>query len=434
MQLDERRAQNTVKTPTQLAVAISAWLLFGLVLSAPAWGSELPEGNPAEQVAAIRAQLEAARSDYIRKVEKASTTAERDQLAKEVPQPEPYANSMLRVAGQHPNDPAALDALLWVISNTGSGTNDSPNAKAKAILVENYADNERLTPLAVALSWPASAADEDALRQLLVRSNTKQVRAAATYALALQLIAQADMIDLHQVRLEAAASNEAKRQIKESLDKDFNRETANRLRTRKSKTLTDEAEQLLGSIVLIKQYAASEWPLEGRTIPLEELANRNLNAVRNLIPGKLAPATEGRDIAGREVSLTDYRGKVVLLIFSGHWCGPCRTLYPLENKLSRDYATRPFTILGVNSDKSRDLVRKVVETEKMTWPIIWEGSTRGPMATQWNVNGWPLVVLIDHLGIIRYKFPGAPESTILTPLVDRLIREAETAGKGKSNS
>jgi thiol-disulfide isomerase/thioredoxin len=429
MQLNEWRAGNIVKTTTHhLAVTFSVWLLCGLILGAPAFGSELPDGNPAEQVAAIRARLEAARAEYIRKVEKASTTAERDQLAKEVPRSEPYANLMLRVAEQHPNDPAALDALLWVVGN--SETRGSANVTARAILVENYADNDRLTPFAVALSWWANAADEDALRQLLARNSTNQVRAAATYALALQLIAQAEEIHQHQVRLETAPSEEAKRQIKESLDQDFDRATANRLRNRKSKTLTDEAEQLLGSIVSHQPYASSEWPHEGTTIPLGELANRNLNAVRNLLPGKLAPATEGMDITGRKVSLADYRGKVILLIFSGHWCAPCRALYPLENKLSRDYATRPFTILGVNSDKSSDVVKKVIETEKMTWPVIWEGGTQGPMAKKWSVRGWPLVVLIDHLGIIRYKFRGAPGPTILTPLVDRLVGDAETSGKG----
>jgi peroxiredoxin len=246
------------------------------------------------------------------------------------------------------------------------------------------------------------------------------------FALALQLIGQAEMIDWHQMRLDVATSDEAKRQIKESLDKDFGSETADRLRNRKSKIITNEAEQLLGNIVSNRQYAAVGWPVDGKMVPLRELAHRNLDGLRNLIPGKLAPATEGMDIEGKGISLADYRGKVVLLIFSGHWCAACRTLYAVEHKLSQNYAAKSFTILGVNSDKTRDVVKKVIATEKMTWPIIWDGgSTRGPLATKWNVKGWPLVVLIDRAGIIRYKFDGAPEAAVLTSLVDRLIDEGE---------
>lgn len=402
------------------------WLFFGLT---PTLGAESSKASPAEQVAAIRAQLEAARADYLRKLEKASTTEERNQLMKEVPEPGPFAERMLRVAEENPSDPAALDALLWVVSN---GAKDSVKASAKAILVKNYTDSEKLIPLAVALSWSVNAADEDQLRQLLSHSKAESVRGAAMFGLALQLISQADMIDWHQLRLDAAADDATRRQIGESFDKDFGRETADRLRNRKSKIITDEAEQLLSNIVSNEQYSAVGWPVDGRTVPLKELAERNLDAVRNLVPGKPAPATDGLDIEGGKLSLADYRGKVVLLIFSGHWCAPCRGLYPVEHNLATKYATRPFTILGINSDQRRDLVKKVIETEKMTWPIIWdEGSTHGPMATRWNVKGWPLVVLIDHQGMIRYKFRGAPEAAVLTSLVDRLVEETETARSSK---
>ena len=144
------------------------------------------------------------------------------------------------------------------------------------------------------------------------------------------------------------------------------------------------------------------------------------------VPGKPAPNTEGTDIDGKKWSLSECRGKVVLLTFFGHWCAPCRGLYPVEQALSVEYANRPFTLFSINSDKQRDLLRKVVNAEKITWPVIWDGGgTQGPLATQWNVKGWPLVVLIDHQGRIRYKFRGAPEAAVLTSLVKRLVDEAE---------
>lgn len=407
------------------AFVTSLWLLVGL---AAASATEMPAGSPTEQVAAIRAELESARASYVRKLEKAATTEERNRLMKEVPPSELFGERMLEVVKANPTDPAAVDALLWVVGNTPYGAKDSVNAKAKAMLIQGHADSEKLIPLAVALSWPASAADEDALRQLLARSQVDPVHGAATYALALQLLAQAEMTDVQQLRLETAADEAAKELIQKSFNKDLGPETAERLRSRSSKILTDEAERRLDEIVANEGYSRVEWPVDGRPVPLSELAQRNLYALRNLIPGKPAPATEGTDIDGKKFSLSDYRGKVVLLTFFGHWCAPCRGLYPVEHRLAVEYAKRPFTLFGVNSDKQRDLLRKVIETEKMTWPVAWDGgSIHGPLATQWNVKGWPLVVLIDHQGVIRYKFRGAPEAAVLTSLVERLVTEVEAA-------
>jgi hypothetical protein len=75
-----------------LVAVTSIGLFFGLT---PTLGDEPSKGSPAEQVAAIRAQLDSARADYVRKLQKASTTDERNQLMKEVPNSEPFAEQML---------------------------------------------------------------------------------------------------------------------------------------------------------------------------------------------------------------------------------------------------------------------------------------------------------------------------------------------------
>ncbi len=411
-----------------LQILLGASLLLPSALDDP----NLPKGTPAEQIATIRARLDAARAEYIGKFEKAETTADRNRLMKEVPRPEPFAEQMLRVAALHPNDPAAVDALLWVVGNTPPGDIASPNAKAKAALIKDYADSDRLTPFAVSLSYAASASDEDMLRRLLAGSKSNRVRAAATYALALQLVAQAGSLDFHNVRLEVAPTEAAKREVAESLDQSFGKETASRLRKRTSKMLTDEAEKLFGAILSDPQLSAAEWPVGGSASRLGEIAKQDLVELRTLVPGKPAPATTGNDFSGKLLSLADHKGKAVLLTFSGHWCVACRNLYPLERELARKHAGRPYATFGVNSDATREIVKKVIEEEKMTWPLVWDGgSTDGPLAELWNVRGWPLVVLIDHGGIIRYKFFGAPNPEVLMPLVNRLVDEAEAAGQGK---
>jgi thiol-disulfide isomerase/thioredoxin len=52
--------------------------------------------------------------------------------------------------------------------------------------------------------------------------------------------------------------------------------------------------------------------------------------------------------------LSEYRDKVVVLIFCGHWCGPCRAMNPHKQALIRRYAGKPFALLEVNATKADD--------------------------------------------------------------------------------
>lgn len=64
---------------------------------------------------------------------------------------------------------------------------------------------------------------------------------------------------------------------------------------------------------------------------------------------------------------------------------------------------KPFALIGINSDGDRSVLQKILEKEKITWRQAVDGSTEGPIATAWNVRGWPTIYIIDSKGIIRYK-------------------------------
>ena len=65
-------------------------------------------------------------------------------------------------------------------------------------------------------------------------------------------------------------------------------------------------------------------------------------------------------------------------------------------------ASKPFTLLGINSDQSRSALQKIIREQGITWPQIFDGS-RGPIAKQWNVKSFPTIYVIDQKGIIRYR-------------------------------
>jgi len=76
-------------------------------------------------------------------------------------------------------------------------------------------------------------------------------------------------------------------------------------------------------------------------------------------------------------------------------------MLPHERSLVKKFANRPFSIVGVNSDPQEKL-KKLVADGTVTWRNFSDVSTRGPIAKDWGINGWPTLYLIDHHGIIRH--------------------------------
>ena len=98
-------------------------------------------------------------------------------------------------------------------------------------------------------------------------------------------------------------------------------------------------------------------------------------------------------------------------------------MYPHERSLVKRLDGKPFALLGVNSDRSKDELKKVLEKEQITWRSWFDGgSTGGPIATRWNVHGWPTVYVLDAKGVIRYRDVRGEE---LDKAVDTLLAELE---------
>ena len=79
-------------------------------------------------------------------------------------------------------------------------------------------------------------------------------------------------------------------------------------------------------------------------------------------------------------------------------------MYPHERSLVEKYADQPFAIVGINSDKDRSKLKERMAEENITWKSFYDGGgTGGPIASTWNVSGWPTIYVIDGAGRIRFK-------------------------------
>lgn len=79
-------------------------------------------------------------------------------------------------------------------------------------------------------------------------------------------------------------------------------------------------------------------------------------------------------------------------------------MLPHEREMVKRLSDKPFTLLGINSDKSRSALKKVLKDENITWPNIQGGSPgKNKIAKAWNVSGWPTIYILDHEGVIRHR-------------------------------
>jgi len=78
-------------------------------------------------------------------------------------------------------------------------------------------------------------------------------------------------------------------------------------------------------------------------------------------------------------------------------------MLPHEKALVKRLQDQPFALLGINSDGDAEEVKAMLTEQEITWRQAIDGSTEGPLATRWNVNGWPTIFILDQEGRVRFR-------------------------------
>jgi hypothetical protein len=274
----------------------------------------LPPGKPAEQVKTLIGQWDAAYAEFLKRFQAAKSDDEQEKVMPLRHDANDYAELLIQVAEGNPKDPAAFDALIWIVTygRPSSLGKDSPFAKAKTTLARDYLLDPRIRPLCRAL-WvdefdPASVRT---LRDLMVKNPSKSVQAMAAFSLARILHRRAGFAEFFATK--------ATPEIVARWEKGYGKEVVAELKRSDLAALRKEYEELLERILADKDYAATLSDRGSTKVSLGELADRELFSFRHLQPGKPAPEIAGEDVDGARFKLSDYRGKVVLLDFWGHW-------------------------------------------------------------------------------------------------------------------
>ncbi len=110
-------------------------------------------------------------------------------------------------------------------------------------------------------------------------------------------------------------------------------------------------------------------------------------------------------------------------------------MFPHERSLVKKMEGKPFVLLGVNGDdnETAESIKQKNEKQQITWRSFRSnrGGKGGVIATEWGLEGWPTLYVLDTKGVIRHKWVGSPGGEVLDKAIEDLVKEAEAASGKK---
>ena len=125
--------------------------------------------------------------------------------------------------------------------------------------------------------------------------------------------------------------------------------------------------------------------------------------------GQPAPDFKLQNLDGESVSLSDFKGKAVLVNFWATWCGPCRIEMPYLQEIYEEWSEQGLVLLAVNIGESPAKVKDFMEKYNLSFPVLLDAKTT--VAREYNVSGIPTTFFIDKDGVIQVKIVGAFSNT-----------------------
>jgi len=144
--------------------------------------------------------------------------------------------------------------------------------------------------------------------------------------------------------------------------------------------------------------------------------------VRGVVAQEVAPDFTLTDIDGVEFSLSDYRGRVVLLDFFATWCGYCVAQIPHLKTLYEEFG-EGLVIISISVSPSSDTVEKLQQfrqTHNINWIVARD--TVG-VNDEYNVPYLPTLVIIDQEGYIQHQHSGPIDESVLQEEIYELMRD-----------
>lgn len=151
-------------------------------------------------------------------------------------------------------------------------------------------------------------------------------------------------------------------------------------------------------------------------------AFNSANAASAATAGAAAPDFTLPEIGGKKVSLSEYKGKAVVLNFWATWCAPCKAEMPSLNELYLELRNKGLVVLAVAVDSSDKPVRSFAAENKLAFPVLID-KEKEVHFDSYAVMGLPTTFLIDKKGVIVERIIGERDwsSPMMQEKVSKLL-------------
>lgn len=327
-----------------------------LIALLAAWTAAARAGTPA--------QAEAAKTAFQKSVEAwqlkwklAKSDEERASLLENRPDPKDAATRIWRLIAGDLSKDWTLDPAAWFlqvaagVSETDEFGLEKPAFKAemrsvREAVAKHHLASPKLTPMCMALVACGDLESLNLLREIEARNPSEEVSGVAALGIAML-----------------------------------------------GKSMGDEALVVRERLSMLRKAIIQSADVEVNGTTVAKLAEDELYIITNLSKGRPAPDLKGVDSGGRPMALSDYQGKVVMLVFWSARAESGPAVMGFVEKLRRDerFAGRNFEVVGVNVD-SRDELRQLQKEGRVDWPNFSDPD--GELAKTYRVGSFPLVYVL----------------------------------------
>jgi thiol-disulfide isomerase/thioredoxin len=141
--------------------------------------------------------------------------------------------------------------------------------------------------------------------------------------------------------------------------------------------------------------------------------------------GEVAPDWTLNDSTGKPRTLSEYRGKVVVMDFWATWCGPCKEVMPRMQKLYQKYQDRDVVVFGVNAWEQKDAAA-FMQQQRFAYSLLLKGEQ---IAESYRVTILPSVYIVGVNGRVIYSHVGVDHKD-LGELIEKQLKENSATRAG----
>jgi len=122
-----------------------------------------------------------------------------------------------------------------------------------------------------------------------------------------------------------------------------------------------------------------------------------------------APSISVKDREGHARTLSEFKGRVVLVDFWASWCAPCKVSFPALDSLHEEFHDSGLDVVAINVDEDAKSARAFLSGKSPSMTVLFDPQGRSPEA--FKVEGMPSSFLIDRDGNIRFRHMGFTDQT-----------------------